>query len=71
MVRYHLVGADSGGPGTQLTLTHRHLGAAFARGYAPGWHAYLDRLIAVLDGTAVPAWDERFTAVRAQYPSYR
>jgi uncharacterized protein YndB with AHSA1/START domain len=53
--------------GTRLTLAHRDLGAAFAGGCAPGWHAYLDRLGALLDGTDLPDWDARFAAVRTAY----
>ena len=64
VVRYDLT---TDGDTTVLTLTHRRLSLAFAAGYGPGWHAYLDRLTAVLDGTDVPDWDERFDAVRPAY----
>lgn len=45
--------------GTALLFTHRLAEPYDASGVGPGWHYYLDRLDAVLAGTAVP---EDFTA---------
>src|SRR5262245_31687658 len=64
VVRYDLLPV---GEGTRLTFTHRDLGAPFATGYPAGWHAYLDRLGALLDGTEVPDWDARLEIVRDAY----
>ena len=40
---------------------------AEATGGRAGWHAYLDRLGAYLDGEPVPAWLERRAAVQDAY----
>jgi uncharacterized protein YndB with AHSA1/START domain len=63
VVRYELE-ADAGG--TILRLTHRRSVAPGIGGRA-GWHAYLDRLAAHLDGLPVPAWWERRAAVQDAY----
>jgi uncharacterized protein YndB with AHSA1/START domain len=64
VVRYELE-ADAGG--TILRLTHRRSVAPIATGGRAGWHAYLDRLAAHLDGLPVPAWSERRAAVQDAY----
>lgn len=64
VVRYELE-ADAGG--TILRLTHRRSVTPGAFGGRAGWHAYLDRLSAHLDGLPVPAWSERRAAVQAAY----
>lgn len=64
VVRYELE-ADAGG--TVLRLTHRRSVAPGAFGGRAGWHAYLDRLAAHLEGVPVPAWAERREAVRDAY----
>jgi uncharacterized protein YndB with AHSA1/START domain len=64
VVRYELE-ADSGG--TILRLTHRRSLAPSATGGRAGWHAYLDRLAAHLDGLPVPAWSERRAEVQGAY----
>jgi len=64
VVRYELQ-ADAGG--TILRLTHRRSVAPGATGGRAGWHAYLDRLAAYLDGLPVPAWSERRAEVQAAY----
>src|SRR5829696_3599983 len=61
VVRYELE-ADAGG--TILRLTHRRSVTPGAFGGRAGWHAYLDRLAAHLDGLTVPAWSERRAAVQ-------
>lgn len=55
------------GAGTILRLTHRWLSVPNAGGFIPGWHAYLDRLDALLGGTAVPDWSARYGELRPLY----
>lgn len=57
--------------GTRLKLTHRRLTAGTARGFAPGTHAFLDRLLAHLDGEPPPEWTERYTEVQELYRDMR
>jgi uncharacterized protein YndB with AHSA1/START domain len=64
VVRYELE-ADAGE--TILRLTHRRSVAPGAFGGRAGWHAYLDRLAAHLDGLPVPAWSERRAEVQDAY----
>jgi uncharacterized protein YndB with AHSA1/START domain len=64
VVRYELE-PDAGG--TILRLTHRRSVAPGATGGRAGWHAYLDRLAAHLDGLPVPPWAERRVAVQEAY----
>ena len=40
-----------------------------ALGFAPGTHAYLDRLKAQLSDQPLPNWQERYKQVAPQYPS--
>ena len=63
-VRYEL---DADGDGTVLRFTHRRSVAPGATGGRAGWHAYLDRLAAHLDGRVVPAWSERRAEVQDAY----
>jgi uncharacterized protein YndB with AHSA1/START domain len=56
VVRYEL---EAAGAETILKFTHRRSVAPGATGGRAGWHAYLDRLAAHLDGLPVPAWPER------------
>lgn len=55
------------GAGTRLRLTHRRLTRPTAGGFAPGTHAFLDRLAAFLRGDPVPEWTQRYAAVQGQY----
>jgi uncharacterized protein YndB with AHSA1/START domain len=64
VVRYQL---EADGDGTILRLTHRRSVTPAAMGGRAGWHAYLDRLAAHLDGLTIPAWAERRAAVQAAY----
>jgi uncharacterized protein YndB with AHSA1/START domain len=64
VVRYELE-PDTGG--TILRLTHRRSVAPGGTGGRAGWHAYLDRLAAHLDGLPVPAWSERRAEVQDAY----
>ncbi|WP_028932975.1 SRPBCC family protein [Pseudonocardia spinosispora] len=67
VVRYELA---RDGAGTVLTFTHRGLGVRNAKGFAPGTHAFLDRLDACLAGTRPPGWSERYEKVAAGYPAW-
>ena len=42
--------------GTILHLEHRKLNRETALGFAPGTHAFIDRLGALLDGNPLPSW---------------
>jgi uncharacterized protein YndB with AHSA1/START domain len=53
---------------TRLILIHRALPGSMAAGYGAGWHAYLDRLQAVAEGSEVPDWDRRYEDL---LPGYR
>ncbi|MBI5287378.1 MAG: SRPBCC family protein [Chloroflexi bacterium] len=64
VVRYELQ-SDAGG--TILRMTHRRSVMPGAFGGRAGWHAYLDRLAAHLDGQPVPAWAERRAEVQDAY----
>jgi uncharacterized protein YndB with AHSA1/START domain len=64
VVRYELE-AEAGG--TVLRFTHRRSVRPGATGGRAGWHAYLDRLAAHLDGVPVPAWAGRRADVQAAY----
>jgi uncharacterized protein YndB with AHSA1/START domain len=66
IVRWEL--APSAG-GTLLTLTHRRLSRQTAIGFAPGTHAFLDRLEALLDHARLPEWMTRYGEVKHLYPS--
>ncbi|MDA4123352.1 MAG: SRPBCC domain-containing protein [Thaumarchaeota archaeon] len=56
------------GDGTILHLEHRNLNRQTALGFAPGTHAFLDRLDARLSGQSLPNWQERYTLVAPDYP---
>jgi uncharacterized protein YndB with AHSA1/START domain len=64
VVRYEL---EADGGGTLLRFTHRRSVASGAIGGAAGWHAYLDRLAAYLDGAPVPDWSQRRAEVQGAY----
>ena len=53
--------------GTRLTLVHRGLPEHMSRGYTPGWHAYVVRLDAAIDGRTPPDWTDVFEAVSESY----
>jgi uncharacterized protein YndB with AHSA1/START domain len=67
IVRWELTPDEEG---TLLTLTHRHLTKATALGFAPGTHAFLDRLEAYLDKARIPDWTRRYQEVQGTYPSW-
>ena len=56
------------GEGTVLHLEHRSLNLETALGFAPGTHAFVDRLEAQLDRRPLPNWQERYQAVAPGYP---
>jgi uncharacterized protein YndB with AHSA1/START domain len=60
---------DSDSNNTILTLTHSQITKSTSSRFAPGWHAYLDRLEASLDNEVLPDWMQRFAAVRELYPT--
>ena len=57
------------GSGTILRLEHRNLNSKTAVGFAPGTHAFLDRLEAQLGKKSLPEWQERYNKVAHLYPS--
>ncbi len=57
------------GEDTLLLLTHESVPVATARGYTPGWHAFLDRLDALVAGGPMPTYEERWEAVAPLYRS--
>jgi uncharacterized protein YndB with AHSA1/START domain len=56
------------GDGTILHLEHRKLHRETALGFAPGTHAFLDRLKAHLDRQPLPNWHKRYQEVAPGYP---
>ena len=64
VVRYEL---EPAGEETILKFTHRRSVTPAATGGRAGWHAYLDRLAAHLDGLPVPVWSERRAEVQDAY----
>lgn len=65
LIRWEL---EPDGDGTRLRLTHSHLHRETALGFAPGTHAFLDRLAATLTGEPLPGWTERYRQVAPAYP---
>jgi uncharacterized protein YndB with AHSA1/START domain len=60
---------DGDSNNTLLTLTHSSLTKLTSLRFAPGWHAYLDRLEASLNNEVPPDWMQRFAEVKKLYPS--
>ncbi len=52
-----------------LTVIHSLLTKSTALRLTPGWHAYLDRLDAILNNQVPPDWAHRFAEVKELYPS--
>ncbi|AIF84325.1 hypothetical protein NTE_02271 [Candidatus Nitrososphaera evergladensis SR1] len=69
VIRWDL--ARDGDYGTILTVTHSRLTRSTGLGFAPGMHAFLDRLAAHLNHEALPDWMGRYEAVKALYPSWQ
>lgn len=59
------------GASTLLTVAYRRLTKQSAGGFAPGLHAFLDRLEAQLAGEPQPDWMSRFTELRPRYLSWK
>ena len=55
------------GNGTELTLIHSGLPDEMCGGYTPGWHAYMARLAAEVEGSSVPDWITVFEQVSPAY----
>lgn len=60
---------QDGNSNTFLTLTHSYLSRSISLRFAPGWHAYLDRLEADLDNKELPNWMHRFAEIKELYSS--
>jgi hypothetical protein len=65
VIRWEL---ERAGDETILHLEHRNLNLQTARGFAPGTHAFLDRLGAHLSHLPLPNWQERYQQVASRYP---
>ena len=52
-----------------LALVQEDLSAEQGAGYGAGWHAYLDRLDAHVDGRPLPEWESVFEARLGAYRS--
>lgn len=68
--RYELARDPNDTESTRLLVTYRRISMQTARGFLPGLHAFLDRLEAQLDGTTMPAFNERFGELMAEYPAW-
>jgi len=63
-VRYELT-AD--GNSTVLRLINSGINISDAFGYAPGWHAFIDRLTSHLNEEQLPEWGVRYSEVQPEY----
>lgn len=68
IIRWELI---QKGDSTLLTVTHRRLSKSTALGFAPGMHAFLDRLESHLNKETLPNWMERYAEVKESYPSWQ
>ncbi|WP_458719543.1 SRPBCC domain-containing protein [Candidatus Nitrosocosmicus sp. R] len=69
VIRWELKQDDDSNTDTLLILTHSRLTKSTALSLAPGWHAYLDRLEAILNNQVPPDWARRFAEVKKLYSS--
>jgi uncharacterized protein YndB with AHSA1/START domain len=67
VIRWEL--KQDGDSDTLLTLTHSRLAKPISLNFAPGWHAYLDRLEASLNDEVPPDWVQRFGELKELYHS--
>jgi uncharacterized protein YndB with AHSA1/START domain len=67
VIRWEL--KQDGDSNTLLTMTHRGVTKSTALRFAPGWHAYLDRLEAILNNQIPPDWARRWREVEESYQS--
>jgi uncharacterized protein YndB with AHSA1/START domain len=65
IIRWEL--KQEGDSNTLLIVTHSRLTKSTALRLAPGWHAYLDRLEAILNNQGPPDWARRFAEVKELY----
>jgi uncharacterized protein YndB with AHSA1/START domain len=68
IIRWEL-NQDGDSNNTFLALTHSRLTKSTSLRFAPGWHAYIDRLEASLNNEDQPDWVQRFAAVKELYSS--
>lgn len=64
LVRWEL---EEAGDRVRLTLTHMRLSEVEAAFHGAGWHTFLDRLRASLDGREGPPTMERFAELKNEY----
>jgi uncharacterized protein YndB with AHSA1/START domain len=69
VIRWELKQDGDSNTNTLLTLIHSRLTKLTSLRFAPGWHAYLDRLESSLNNEAPPDWMQRFAEVKELYPS--
>ncbi|WP_413316761.1 SRPBCC domain-containing protein [Agrococcus sp. 1P02AA] len=60
-------GGDEPGSGTLIRFTQHELPLTMLPDVAAGWEWYLDRLVAAIGGTPMPAWDDYYPALRDAY----
>jgi uncharacterized protein YndB with AHSA1/START domain len=64
VVRFELT---TDGDRVRLVLTHRAIDARFFSSLGPGWHAFVDNLVAVLSGRPAADATARYQALRPLY----
>jgi len=64
LVRWELANA---GNRVRLTLTHKRLSELEAIHHSAGWHTFLDRLSASVDGLEPPRIMDRFAHLKSEY----
>jgi uncharacterized protein YndB with AHSA1/START domain len=64
LVRWELA---EDGDGVRLTLTHSKLSEGELLPHGAGWHAFLERLSACVDGRAPESFDYLYTQLRVEY----
>jgi uncharacterized protein YndB with AHSA1/START domain len=69
IIRWELKQDDNSNKNTFLFLTHSRLTKPTSLNFAPGWHAYLDRLEAHLNNEELPDWIRRLGEVKGMYSS--
>jgi uncharacterized protein YndB with AHSA1/START domain len=67
VIRWELKQQEGSDSDTLLTLTHSRLTKSTSLSFAPGWHAYLDRLEAILNNEEPPDWMQRLGEVKESY----
>ena len=69
VIRWDLKQNGDSNTDTLLIVTHNRLTKSTALTFAPGWHAYLDRLEAILNNHVPPDWARRVGEVKELYSS--